>query len=106
MFSLRVGPEAPNASVGAGAGARTPNVKTPDTTCPSPESACQRTVYGPFRNRGRTAVKRRPSLRTLTTRTLPDDEYTRTEPGTRLHVLVVEQRDRARRRRDALLESR
>ena len=45
--SIRVGPPAPYASVGGNAFTRRPNVQTPDTTCPSEESACQRTVYGP-----------------------------------------------------------
>src|SRR3954452_20259904 len=50
MCSVRVGPEAPYASVGGGAATPTPNVQTPETTCPSDESACQRTVYAPFGN--------------------------------------------------------
>src|SRR2546425_8705815 len=45
--SVRVGPDAPYASVGGGAAMRTPNVHTPETTCPSDDSACQRTVYAP-----------------------------------------------------------
>ena len=47
MCSVRVGPPAPNASVGGGACTRTPNVQTPETTWPSAESTCQRTVYAP-----------------------------------------------------------
>ena len=42
--SVRVGPPAPYASVGGGACTRTPNVQTPETTWPSAESTCQRTV--------------------------------------------------------------
>src|SRR5206468_7347407 len=48
--SVRVGPEAPYASVGGGAATPTPNVQTPETTWPSDESACQRTVYAPLGN--------------------------------------------------------
>ena len=48
---MRVGPEAPYASVGGGAATPTPNVQTPETTCPSDEIACQRTVYAPFGTR-------------------------------------------------------
>jgi hypothetical protein len=44
MCSVLVGPDAPNASLGDGAGARTPNVKTPAVTWPSLASTCQRTV--------------------------------------------------------------
>ena len=50
--SVVVGPDAPNASVSGGAFARTPNVKTPETTWPSLERACQRTVYAPRGSRG------------------------------------------------------
>src|SRR5688572_18315609 len=81
MSSLRVGPDAPNASVAAGARARTPNVKTPETTWPSPDSACQRTVYAPFGSRDNDARTKRPSSRILTARSLPVTEYTRTDPG-------------------------
>jgi hypothetical protein len=42
--SVRVGPEAPYASVGGGAETPTPNVQRPETTWPSDESARQRTV--------------------------------------------------------------
>ena len=68
---MRVGPEAPNASVGSGAAARTPNVNTPETTCESPDMTCQRTVYGPFGRRGSNASTTRPVLRTRVTPTLP-----------------------------------
>jgi hypothetical protein len=44
MCSSVVGPPAPNASEADGAFWRTPNVKTPETTWPSAEIACQRTV--------------------------------------------------------------
>src|SRR5439155_9928116 len=46
--SVRVGPDEPYASVGGGAATRTPNVQTPETTWPSEEIACQRTVYAPL----------------------------------------------------------
>ena len=42
--SVRVGPDAPYASVGGGAATPTPNVQTHETTCPSEETACHRTV--------------------------------------------------------------
>ena len=56
MSSVRVGPCAPTASVTGSAGTPTPNVYTPETMCPSFESACQRTVYGPFGRRGSVAT--------------------------------------------------
>ncbi len=79
-----MGPDAPNASVGEGARTRTPNVKTPDTTCPSPESACQRTVYGPLGSCGKEPSRTRPVLRTRVTPTLPVEEYRWIDPGTAL----------------------
>src|SRR5256885_11374467 len=81
MSSVRVGPEAPNASIGAGACARTPNVKTPETTCPSPDIACQRTVYAPLGSRGSVASSTRPWLLTLETATGPFAENSCTDPG-------------------------
>ena len=44
MCSVVVGPPAPYAAPIAGAGTRTPNVQTPETTCESAEIARQRTV--------------------------------------------------------------
>src|SRR3954454_13484102 len=55
MCSARVGPDAPYASVGGGAATPTPNVHTPETTRPSDDTACQRTVYAP-RGADRTRV--------------------------------------------------
>ena len=114
--SVRVGPDAPYASVGGGAATRTPKVQTPDTTCPSDEIACQRTVYAPCgsvrsvvtivrgspvarRARDDGAVGRRTTIESGSAFT-PWSKRTQTVRGGRLEPLAVrgwvERRSRAR----------
>src|SRR5207237_7222979 len=76
-----VGPPAPYAAVIAGAGTRTPNVQTPETTCESADTARQRTVYAPSLS-GRTfATTSVPTTRAGPAKSRPTPSSTRTAPG-------------------------
>src|SRR4051812_1270649 len=83
MCSVRVGPDAPYASVGGGAAMSTPNVHTPETTWPSDDTACQRTVYTP-RGSERTRVEitcGSPPFFVTPDTTVPDADWTTIEFG-------------------------
>jgi uncharacterized membrane protein YdfJ with MMPL/SSD domain len=69
---------------GQGAGTRTPNVQTPETTCESAEIARQRTVYAPSFSGRTSATTLRPSVRDDDANCLPTPFITLIEPGSTL----------------------
>ena len=89
-----VGPPAPYAFSTGGAGTRTPNVHTPETTCESAEIACHRTVYAPsFRCRTWRDRRPCPSARAGAGEVLADAVQHADRAGQHLHLLVEPQAD-------------
>ena len=79
-----------------GAGTRTPNVQTPETTCESAEIACQRTVYAPSLQRARRARRSCVPVHARRPREVLADAVQHLDRARQhRHVLVEAQADRA-----------